>query len=201
MLQQEVEKEAMQVEIVKKQKEIELQEQEALRKEQELDAMIRKPAEAEKYRTELSAEADKVRKSKEAEAQSFAIKAEGAAKAEAIKAAGLAEAEVIKAKGEAEAEALARKAEAYKQFNDAAIAQMVIEKLPEIAAAIAQPLAKTEKIVMIGESGASKITRDITGVMAQLPETIKGLTGIDLTNILKNYADPKAGPADEEKEQ
>ncbi|HOA54808.1 MAG: SPFH domain-containing protein [Acetivibrionales bacterium] len=201
VLQQEVEKEAMQVEIVKKQKEIELQEQEALRKEQELDAMIRKPAEAEKYRTELSAEADKVRKSKEAEAQSFAIKAEGAAKAEAIKAAGLAEAEVIKAKGEAEAEALARKAEAYKQFNDAAIAQMVIEKLPEIAAAIAQPLAKTEKIVMIGESGASKITRDITGVMAQLPETIKGLTGIDLTNILKNYADPKAGPADEEKEQ
>ena len=58
VLQQEVEKEAMQVEIVKKQKEIELQEQEALRKEQELDAMIRKPAEAEKYRTELSAEAD-----------------------------------------------------------------------------------------------------------------------------------------------
>ena len=78
---------------------------------------------------------------------------------------------------------------------------MGMEKLPVIAAAIALPLAKTEKIVMIGESGASKITRDITGVMAQLPETIKGLTGIDLTNILKNYADPKAGPADEEKEQ
>ena len=201
-LQQEVEKEAMQVEIVKKQKEIELQEQEVLRKAQELDATIRKPAEAEKYRTELSAEADKVKKSMEAEAQAFAIKAEGAAKAEAIKAAGLAEAEVIKAKGEAEAEALAKKAEAYKQFNDAAIAQMVIEKMPEIAAAIAQPLAKTEKIVMIGDSGASKITRDITEIMAQLPETIKGLTGIDLTNILRNYAEPqKAEQADEAKEQ
>lgn len=201
-LQQEVEKEAMQVEIVKKQKEIELQEQEVLRKAQELDATIRKPAEAEKYRTELSAEADKVKKSMEAEAQAFAIKAEGAAKAEAIKAAGLAEAEVIKAKGEAEAEALAKKAEAYKQFNEAAIAQMVIEKMPEIAAAIAQPLAKTEKIVMIGDSGASKITRDITEIMAQLPETIKGLTGIDLTNILRNYAEPqKAEQADEAKEQ
>ena len=201
-LQQEVEKEAMQVEIVKKQKEIELQEQEVLRKAQELDATIRKPAEAEKYRTELSAEADKVKKSMEAEAQAFAIKAEGAAKAEAIKAAGLAEAEVIKAKGEAEAEALAKKAEAYKQFNEAAIAQMVIEKMPEIAAAIAQPLAKTEKIVMIGDSGASKITRDITEIMAQLPETIKGLTGIDLTNILRNYAEPqKAEQAGEAKEQ
>ena len=202
MLQQEVEKEAMQVEIVKKQKEIELQEQEVLRKAQELDATIRKPAEAEKYKTELSAEADKVKKSMEAEAQAFAIKAEGAAKAEAIKAAGLAEAEVIKAKGEAEAEALAKKAEAYKQFNEAAIAQMVIEKMPEIAAAIAQPLAKTEKIVMIGDSGASKITRDITEIMAQLPETIKGLTGIDLTNILRNYAEPqKAEQAGEAKEQ
>lgn len=191
VIQQEVQKEAMQVEIVKKQKEIELQEQEALRKEKELDAMIRKPAEAERFKTEVSAEADKVKKSKDAEAQSYAIKAEGLAKAEAIKAAGLAEAEIIKAKGEAEAAALAKKAEAYKQFNDAAIAQMVIEKLPEIASAVAQPLAKTEKIVMIGDSGASKLTKDITGVIAQLPETVKGLTGVDITDILRKYASGK----------
>ena len=188
VIQQEVEKEAMQVEIVKKQKGIELQEQEALRKEKELDAMVRKPAEAERFKTEISAEADRVKRSKEAEAQSYTIKAEGAAKAEAIKAAGLAEAEIILAKGEAEAKALTKKAEAYKLFNDAAMAQMVIEKLPEIASAIAQPLSKTEKIVMIGDSGASKITKDITNIMAQLPETVKGLTGVDITNIIKNYA-------------
>ena len=197
VIQQEVQAEAMQVEIVKKQKEIELQEQEALRKEKELDAMIRRPAEAEKYRTEISAEADRVKKSKEAEGQSYTIKAEGLAKAEAIKAAGLAEAEIIKAKGEAEAAALSKKAEAYKQFNDAAIAQMVIEKLPEVASAIAQPLSRTEKIVMIGDSGASKITKDITDIMAQLPETIKGLTGVDITNILKNYASGAEAPKPE----
>ncbi len=188
VIQQEVQKESMQVEIIKKQKEIELQQQEALRKEQELDALVRKPAEAEKFKTEITAEAEKVRKSKEAEAQSFTIKAEGLARAEAIRASGLAEAEIIKAKGEAEAVALSKKAEAYKQFNDAAIAQMVIEKLPDIAGAIAQPLAKTEKIVMIGDSGASKITKDITNIMAQLPETVKGLTGVDITNILKKFA-------------
>jgi flotillin len=199
VIEQDVQKEAMQVEIIKKQKEIELQEQEALRKEKELDALIKKPADAERYRIEIESEADRIRKSKEAEGQSYAIKAEGAAKAEAIRLAGLADAEILKAKGEAEAEiirakgqaeaeALAKKAEAYKQFNDAAIAQMVIEKLPEIASAIAQPLAKTEKIVMIGDSGASKITKDITSIMAQLPETVKGLTGVDITNILKNYA-------------
>lgn len=188
VVEQEVQKEALQVEIVKKRKEIELQEQEALRKEQELDATVRKPAEAEKFRTEMQAEAERVRMSKSAEGQSYTIKAEGLAKAEAVKAAGLAEAEIIRAKGEAEAAAMAKKAEAYKQFNDAAMAHMIIEKLPDIAAAIAQPLTKTEKIVMIGDSGASKLTKDITSIIAQLPETVKGLTGVDLTNILKNYA-------------
>ncbi|MCX7923747.1 MAG: SPFH domain-containing protein [Clostridia bacterium] len=188
VIEQEVQAEAMKVEIVKKQKEIELQEQEALRKERELEATVKKPAEAERFKTEVQAEAERVKRSKEAEGYSYAIKAEGLAKAEAIKAAGLAEAEIIKAKGEAEAAAMIKKAEAYKMFNDAAMAQMIIEKLPEIASAVAQPLAKTEKIVMIGDSGASKITKDVTNVMAQLPETVKSLTGIDLTDIIRNYA-------------
>ena len=192
VIEQEVQREAMQVEIVKKQKEIELQEQEALRKEKELEAMVKKPAEAERFKTEIQAEAERVKRSKEAEGFSYGLKAEGLAKAEAIRAAGLAEAEIIRAKGEAEAAAMVKKAEAYKMFNEAAMAQMVIEKLPDIASAIAQPLSKTEKIVMIGDSGASKITKDITNIMAQLPETVKGLTGIDLTNIIRNYAEPTA---------
>lgn len=194
VIEQEVQKEAMQVEIVKKQKEIELQEQEALRKERELDALVKKPAEADRFKIELQAEAERVKRAKEAEGQASAIKAEGFARAEAIRASGLAEAEIIKAKGEAEAVAMAKKAEAYKMFNDAAMAQMIIEKLPEIASAVSQPLAKTEKIVMIGDSGASKLTKDITNVMAQLPETVKSLTGLDLTNLIKNYAE---GPAKE----
>jgi flotillin len=188
VIEQEVQKEAMQVEIVKKQKEIELQEQEAARKEKELEATVKKPAEADKFKTEVQAEAERVKRSKEAEGLSYAIKAEGLAKAEAIKAAGLAEAEIIKAKGEAEAVAMMKKAEAYKQFNEVAMIQMVIEKLPEIASAISQPLSKTEKIVMIGESGASKITKDVTNVMAQLPETVKTLTGVDLNDILRKFA-------------
>ena len=192
-VEQEVQKEAMQVEIVKKQKEIELQEQEVLRREKELEATIRKPAEAEKFKTEVEAEAERIKRQKEAEGQASAIKSEGLAKAEAIKAAGLAEAEVIKAKGEAEAEAMLKKAEAYKQFNDAAMAQMIIEKLPYIASAIAQPLAKTEKIIMIGDSGASKITKDVTEIMAQLPETVKGLTGIDLVQMVQSYAQGQIG--------
>lgn len=199
VVEQDVQREALQVEIVKKQKEIEIQEQEALRKEKELEATVKKPAEADRFKTEVQAEADRIRKLKEAEGQSYAIKAEGMAKAEAIKAAGLAEAEIIQAKGEAEAAAMVKKAEAYKMFNDAAMAQMVIEKLPEIASAIAQPLSKTEKIVMIGDSGASKITKDITNIMAQLPETVKGITGVDITNIIRKYAEGDNKPASDDK--
>lgn len=197
VVEQDVQREALQVEIVKKQKEIEIQEQEALRKEKELEATVRKPAEAERYKTEVAAAAELIRKSKEAEGQSYTIKAEGLAKAEAIKAAGLAEAEIIQAKGQAEAAAMAKKAGAYKLFNEAAMAQMVVERLPEIASAIAQPLSRTEKIVMIGDSGASKLTKDITSIIAQLPDTVKGLTGVDLTNILKNFAERKEDPTGE----
>jgi len=198
IIEQDVQKEALQVEIVKKQKSIELQEQEILRREKELEATVRKPAEAERYRIEVQAEADRIKRLKEADGQSYTLKAEGIAKAEAIKAAGLAEAEVIKAKGEAEAVAMAKKAEAYKQFNDAAMVHMIIEKLPEIASAIAQPLSKTEKIVMIGDSGASKLTRDVTSIIAQLPETVKSLTGVDLNQILGKFAYDGSKEADKE---
>ena len=73
-----------------------------------------------------------------------AIKARGIAEAEAIKARGLAEAEVVLARGQAEAEAMRKKAEAWRTYNEAAIAQMFIEKLPELARAIADTLATSK---------------------------------------------------------
>lgn len=189
VVKKEVAETSMQVEIVKKQKEIELAEQEALRREKELEATVKKQADAENYRATKNADANRYKEVAEAEARARAIEIEGKARAEAKRAEGMAEVEIIRAKGEAEALAMAKKAEAYKMYNDAAVTQMIIEKLPEIASAVAQPLAKTEKIVMIGDSGASKITKDITNVMAQLPETVKSLTGIDLTQIIRNYAE------------
>ena len=84
-----------------------------------------------------------------------------------------------------------KKAEAYKQYNDAAVAQMIIEKLPEIANAVAQPLAKTEKIVIVdqgskeGQSGASKVTGYVTDIVSQLPETVEAVTGFNIMDALK----------------
>ncbi len=194
----------MQVEIVRKQKEIELAEQEAMRKEKELEATVKKQADAENYKATKIADANRYKEVAEAEARARAIEIEGEAKAKAKRAEGMAEVEIIKAKGEAEALAMAKKAEAFKMYNDAAVTQMIIEKLPEIAEAIASPLAKTEKIVIVDNGsgdgngkGASKVTGYITDIMSQLPETVEALTGMNVLDLLKKDSSKKIQPVSE----
>ncbi len=209
----ELAEEEMKIQILRKQREIELAEQEALRREQELQATMVKQADAEKYSIEKKADADKYSAEKRAEADRYkeiqsamalaeAIKLKGQASAEAKRVEGMAEVEIIRLKGIAEAEAMAKKAEAYKQYNDAAVTQMIIEKLPEIAKAVAEPLAKTEKIVVVdsgsGQSrGAARVSGYVTDILASLPETVNALTGINLMDVLKR--EEKHEPAKEMK--
>lgn len=204
-VQQEVEREKMQVQIVKKQKEIELAEQEALRKEKELEANVKKIAEADKYASEKSAEAGKYSEIQSALAEAEAIKAKGFANAEAKRAEGMAEVEIIREKGKAEAETLLKKAEAFKQYNDAAVTQMIIDKLPEIAKAVSEPLSKTEKIVIVDSGkgdgkGAAKVSGYVTDIVSSLPETVNALTGINLVDLMKKYTkeEPKENQGAEE---
>jgi flotillin len=186
---QTIRSEEVQIEVIERQKAIEVQEQEALRKVKELEATIRKPAEAEQFRIETIANANKFEVEARAAGDAAAIRARGEAEADAIKAKGLAEAEVIRQKGLAEAEAMEKKAAAWKQYNQAAIIQQVIEGLPELAAAISAPLAQTDRIVVISTgdgagAGASKISADITNIIAQVPATIEALTGLDITKAI-----------------
>ncbi len=207
---QKVKEEEIQIDVVEKRKQIEVQEQEVMRRERELEATIRKPAEAEQFRIRTLAEASKYKLEVEAEGQMAATrnlgigdadanKAKGLAQADVIKAQGLTQAEVIQAQGLAEAVAIAKKAEAWQQYTQAAILQQIVDKLPELASAIAQPLAKTEKIVVIstgGDSqsgaGTAKITRDVADTMTQIPTVVEALTGISLMNLLKNLPAVKA---------
>lgn len=195
----------MQVELTKKDREIEVAEKESLRKERELDATVKKAVEAEKYKQEKMAEALKYKEIADAEARAKAIKLEGEARAEAMKLEGITEVEIIRQKGLAEAEAMRAKAEAYKQYNDAAMAQMIIEKLPEIAKAISEPLTKTEKIVIVdngGEGknkGAAKVSGYITDIMSQLPESLEAVTGINVLDFLKKVNNTQANPQITEK--
>lgn len=180
---------SVQVDITRKDKEIELAEKEAQRKEKELEATVRKQAEADNYRQVQIADSVKYKEIADAEARAKSIELEGKAKAEALRLQGMAEVDIIREKGKAEAEAMAKKAEAFKLYNDAAMTQMIIEKLPEIAKAVSEPLSKTEKIVIVdngaGEGkGASKVTGYVSDIMSQLPETVQALTGVNIMDLL-----------------
>ncbi len=190
---QRIRAEESQVEVVERQKQIEVQEQEVARREKELDATVRRPAAADRYRLETLAEGERARVVAEARAEAEAIKLRGEADASAIVARGQAEAEAIRAQGLAEAEAMTKKADAWKEYGQAAMIQQLFESLPEVASAVAQPLAKTDSIVVIsngGESGAgagaSKVTQDVSNTIAQLPALVEALTGVDLISSLKN---------------
>jgi len=186
---QQITAEEVQIQVIEKQKQIEVQEQEALRKEQELAATVRKPAEAEQYRIETLARAKKFQTETEATGEAEAARQIGMGQADADKARGLAQAEVIRAQGFAEAEAMEKKAAAWEQYTQAAIIQQLVEALPKVAEAVALPLAQTDKIVIInsgGEGGgASRITADINNIVAQVPETLEALTGVNLVEALK----------------
>jgi len=195
-----VKAEEVQVTIVEKQKQIELQQQEIMRKQKELEANVQKPADAERYKVETLANARKFQLETEAAGSAAAAKATGFASADVAKATGLAEAEankarglaqaaIIEAQGKATAEAMRVKAESFKQYNEAAVVEMIIRILPEVAGKISEPLAKTDKMVIINSGngmggGASKLTGDVTQIVAQLPPVIESLTGIKLEKLL-----------------
>ncbi len=175
---QTVKREELQVALVEKEMQIKIEEQEIARKQKELLATVELPASAEKKRIEMLAEAERAR-----------LESEAVGKAAQIRAAGEAEAEAIRAKGLAEADAMRAKSMAWKEYNDAAITQMVVEILPRLAASIAEPLARTDKIVIVGSNGhgagASRITGDITEILAQLPTVVESLTGVQLQRLIR----------------
>jgi flotillin len=196
-----VKAEEVQVQIVEKQKQIDLQQQEILRKQRELEATVQRPADAERYRVETLANAKKFQLETEAagaasatKATGFAAadvsKATGIAEAEANKARGLAQAAVIEAQGKATAEAMRAKAESFKQYNEAAVIEMIVRVMPEVAGKISEPLSKTEKIVIINSGaglggGASKLTGDVTQIISQLPPVLESLTGVKFEKLLE----------------
>ncbi len=198
---QALKKEEVQVAVVEKEQQIVVQEREILRREKELEATVKRQADAERYRIQTEAEANRFKFETEARGQAEARRAQGLAQADVVKATGSAEAEVIAVKGRAEAEAMAKKAASWKEYNQAAVIQLVLQALPEIAEKIAAPLAKTQSITMVstgdGGMGAGKITREIAEIMAQLPAVVESLSGIDLKKLVELVPEIKARKTEE----
>jgi flotillin len=171
-LNKQIKKEEAAVKLVEKEEAIKIEELEIKRKQKELDAGVIKPADARKYQMQA-----------EAEAESFRIETEAKGKAEAMRMEGQADAERTKLKGIAEAETMIKKADAWEKYNQAAILEIYLQNLPELARAVAEPLSKIDKIVLVGGdkgTGATKITAQVADVLAQMPDIVESLTGVDL---------------------
>lgn len=212
----------MAFELQKKTMEIQIQEQEISRREKELDATIKRQADAKRYEMETIAAATRKKVETEAEAErqrlsvvaegekarglaaAAVVQAQGFAEAEARKAQGLAEAESKKAQGLAEALAMEKKAEAWKKYNEAAVMQILAPLLPEIARAVAEPLSRIDHITMVstggaGGDGVSRITGEVAKVIAQVPPVVESLTGVNLGDLLgrlRDQASTTGGPKD-----
>jgi flotillin len=187
---QALKKEEVQVSVVEKEQQITVQEKEILRRERELEATVKRQADAERYRIQTEAEATRFKYEAEARGQAEAQKLKGIAQADVVKATGTAEADVIALKGASEAEAMAKKAASWKEYNQAAVLQLIIQSLPEIARAVSEPLSKTSSITIVnsgsdGGAGASKVTQDVVNILAQLPPLVENLSGVDLKKLVE----------------
>ncbi len=182
-LSQEIKREEAKVKQIETEEAIKIEELEIARKEKELDANVIKPADARKQQIKA-----------EAEAEEFRLQAEAKGKAQALKLEGIAEAEKIKQKGLAEAEAMLKKAQAWDRYNQAAILENYFDILPELARAVSEPLSKVDKIVLVGGekgTGSAKITAQVAEVLAQMPDVVKSLTGVDLKKYLRDKLTPE----------
>lgn len=199
---------ATEANIATAQKQAELKQKEIELKEYELDAVVRKQADADRYKSEQAAAANLVTRQRQIdaeryereqgaeanktaaihEAEAMKAKADAArytaiAEAEAIKVKGEAEAEAIRLRGEAEAVGIEKKAEAQKKMETAAILEMYFKMIPEAVGQAAAPLAKVDKIVQYGDGNSTKMISDIMGIVTQVSEALTE-SGVDIKSLI-----------------
>lgn len=203
---QELKREEVKIAVAEKEQMIGVQQLEIKRRELELESTVKKSADAERYRIETESAARQFQYETEARGRAQAARLEGEAQAAVVGVNGQAEASVITAKGEAqarvveatglaEASAMLKKAHSFQQYNEAAVLQMFIQVLPEIARALSEPLSKTGSITIVdtgsgggdGElrgGGVSRFTGDVAQAMSQLPAVVQALSGVDLRKLM-----------------
>jgi flotillin len=202
--QQKVMEEQVSIDRVQREGQIKVQDAEIQRREKELTATVLKSAEMERQKIQQLAEAEKARLILEANGRAEAKRVEAQGEADAIRALGLADADAIKAKGFAEAEAMNVKAEAFAGYNQAAVIDKLLNKLPELARAISDPLKSVDKITVVSTGGGNtvgmdKVTGDLAKMITQVPALFETLAGIDLKEYMKSL--PQVGKNLEPREE
>ena len=154
-------------------------------KANELKAQIEKQADADKYKVEKTAQAELEQRKREAEAKKYAMEQEAAG----IRAKGEAEAYAIEKKGEAEALAMDKKAEAYKKYNNAAVIQMLVGVLPQVAESVAKPISSIKDVNIYSgggaEGGVTAMSGNVPVAIKQVFDVLKNTTGVDMADIMR----------------
>ena len=196
-------KAAEEAEIAAETKKVELAERQADVRERELNATVKKQAEADRYAAEQAAKADLYKRTKQAEAarierqnQSDAelysaqkdaegIQARAKAEAEATRLKGESEGAAEKAHGEGVAAGIKAQAEAYNGMdNPYLLANRYIDIMPKVAEQVAKPLTAVDSIKMYGSGNAQKLVKETTSIVDQVASGLKDSTGIDLPSLL-----------------
>ena len=211
----EIKKEA---EIAAETKKVELAERQADVRERELNATVKKQAEADRYAAEQAAEADLYKRTKQAEAARIerqnasdaelysaqkdaeGIKAKATAEAEATRLKGDADGASEKSRGEGIAAGVKAQAEAYNGMeNPYLLANRYIDIMPKVAEEVAKPLAAVDSIKMYGSGNAQKLVKETTTIVDQVASGLKDSTGVDLPSLLSGLlvkSDMDAGSAE-----
>ena len=138
----------------------------------------------EKSRRSALAEAEAIEGAKRGESE----KARRIAEADALRAEGEAKAAAVLAVGQAEAEAMDKRAEAFANYNEAAVLQMLIEILPQMAEKVAAPMGNIDTLTVVSTDGASTLPKAVASNMLQTMQMVKDATGYDLTRVLDRLA-------------
>ncbi len=192
--QQKVVEQEMEVKVIERQKQIELEEKEIIRREKQYDSEVKKKADADRYAKEQEAQASKAREVAEAEAEKFRVESMAEANAAQVRMDGQAKADAILAQGQAEAQAKEKLAAAFKEYGEAAVLSMVIEMLPDLVKEASQPFSNIDKISVVDtgqggkDSGANRITNYATNLLSSSQETLKETTGLDVKDLLESFA-------------
>jgi flotillin len=162
-------------------------------------------AQAEAEQARLTGEGEQARRTALAEANAVEGAKEGESEqrrrssiAEAIKLEGEAEAEAILARGKAEAEAMRLKAEAFQMYGEAAVLDLLVQVMPEVVAAAAEPMKAIDKMTVVSTDGASSLTRTVASNVAQGLQLGSDLTGVDLAGLLGRLGE-RAGTKNDNK--
>lgn len=186
---------ATEADIARAEKEADLKQKEIALKEYELDALVRKQADADKYAAEKRAEAELIKRQRDAEAKAYEAAQLAEAqkkKADADRYAAEQQAAGIAAVGAAEAEAIAKKAEAQKKMGEASVLEMYFSALPKIVASAAGPLENVDKITMYGEGNSAKLVSDVMTSANQVMEAVNEATGLDMNTMIASFLGAKS---------